>query len=86
MSGPVLNISVLFFGPARVLAGTPELRLVLDGPATIADALRELFAKYPKLLALDSSMRVALDEEYASREAVLVDGQTMALIPPVQGG
>jgi molybdopterin converting factor small subunit len=48
--------------------------------------LSRAFEAHPKLNALESSLKVALNEEITREDAELKDGDRVALLPPVVGG
>ncbi len=43
-------------------------------------------AMYPKLGAMATSVVIARNQEFTTRRQVLVDGDEVALLPPVSGG
>ncbi len=81
-----MKIAVLLFGPARILAKKDHLVLELKEGATVFHAMSLLKQKFPEFSNLDRYLRFAIDAEYVERNASLSEGQTLALIPPVQGG
>ena len=80
------RLKVLFFASCREAVGRRETSVVLDGPSTVAGLLDTLCREHPSLGPLSGSLQVAVNAEYASREARLHDGDEVALIPPVSGG
>lgn len=81
-----MKISILFFGTARLLAGREESTLDLALGATVGEAFATLVVGNSKLRELEKCLRFAVDMEYATPSTLLREGQTLALIPPVQGG
>ncbi len=81
-----MNITILLFGTARLLVGKQDLELEIPGNATVGEAFATLAGKHPKLQDLEKCLRFAVDMEYAEPSTRLKAGQTLALIPPVQGG
>jgi molybdopterin converting factor subunit 1 len=80
-------IQVRLFAMLRERAGRESVELQLDEGATVQDALDavgrrhdldELIARLPVV--------AAVNREYAGEESVLLDGDELALIPPVSGG
>ena len=80
------RLKVLFFASCREAAGLRETDVELDGPTTVAALLDTLCRAHPSLGPLSGSLQVAVNAEYASRDACLSDGDEVALIPPVSGG
>jgi molybdopterin synthase catalytic subunit len=84
--GELVHVRVSLFGPAVDAAGTDRLEFALGSPAVLGDLIGLLCAKYPRLAAAGSSLRYAVNEEYAGRDRPLADGDEVAVIPPVAGG
>ncbi|MGH9902286.1 MAG: molybdopterin converting factor subunit 1, partial [Pyrinomonadaceae bacterium] len=85
-SEPV-SVRVLFFGAAREAAGTDEMILHVNAPATAASAFEELLTRYPELRRFGASLLVAVNQEYARRTDLgLKEGDELAVFPPVSGG
>jgi molybdopterin synthase catalytic subunit len=81
-----LRVRVLFFGSAREIAGSSELELELNAPASAASALEEVLARYPELRRFGRSLLMAVNQEYAREDLEVRDGDELALFPPVSGG
>ena len=81
-----IKITALLFGQARETAGAAQLEIEVAPPATVAAAFAALVAAHPKLAAMERSLLFAVNEEYASREQALNDGDRLAVLPPVSGG
>jgi molybdopterin converting factor subunit 1 len=79
-----MTVTVLLFASYREKAGERARQLELPEGSTVRDAAREVeraFAGLPLQGAL-----CAVNEAYASPDAVLADGDTVAFFPPVSGG
>ena len=48
--------------------------------------LNQVYSQWPSLKDWDSSILISLDLDYVNREVEVVDGQVIALMPPLQGG
>ena len=81
-----MKVRILLFGPARLSVDQTELFLDLFPQARVCDAVNKLLRDYPPLQKLENCLRYAVDMEYVGLETSLCEGQTLALIPPVQGG
>jgi molybdopterin converting factor subunit 1 len=81
-----VKIRVLYFAVARELAGVHEEEIVIDEPASIADARRVIAARHPSLASTDVRLRVARNEAFADEHEALAEGDVLAIIPPVAGG
>ena len=76
-----MQVTVRLFAQLRERAGTNELSIELPDGARVQDALDQLGD-----LAGDLPVVMAVNREYADREALLSPGDELALIPPVSGG
>jgi molybdopterin converting factor small subunit len=81
-----MQITVLAFAAARDALGGASAGLELPAAATVATALALLTERHPALRPLVSSLRIAVDAEFASADTRLRAGATLALLPPVSGG
>lgn len=78
-------MKVLFFGAARDAAGHSEVDIVLKA-ATAAAAFEEVLEKFPQLRRFGRSLLFAVNQEYASADRQVRDGDELAVFPPVSGG
>ena len=76
-----MQVVVKLFAALRERAGAAERRLDLDDGATAGDVWRAL-----ELGEEPAGLLYAVNKEYAQRGRRLVDGDEVALIPPVSGG
>jgi molybdopterin synthase catalytic subunit len=81
-----VKITVQFFSFFRQLTGQNELPLDLPDSATVADALSQLYVKFPRLKDADKTALIAIGLELATRSTRLRDGDVLSLMPPLQGG
>ena len=82
----MIEINVLFLGPARDFAGVDDASLELPDHATIAELRTILADRHPGLVGAMATIRFAVNQEFADDETVLKSGDEVALIPPVSGG
>jgi molybdopterin synthase catalytic subunit len=85
-SVPAVRIRVRLFAIQRELAGAREVALDLPAGATVEAAWSALVARHPVLAPGRSSVRFAVNGEYAAPDTGLADGDEVAMIPPVSGG
>jgi molybdopterin converting factor subunit 1 len=85
-SGARLRIRIRLFAVQRELAGAREVLLELPVAATVEDAWAALVTRHPVLAPGGTSVRFAVNGEYAGADAQLADGDELAVIPPVSGG
>jgi len=82
----MMKVTVLFFSQLRDICGVEELDLEVAESSTVSSLLDSLYQKFEGLEKWDSRILVAADQEYVSRDAVVSQGQEIAIMPPVQGG
>ena len=81
-----IAVKVLFFGAARDVAGQTEVNLSLKGNATAANAFEQVLEKFPGLRRFGRSLLFAVNQEYATADREVHDGDELAVFPPVSGG
>ncbi len=81
-----MQVRVRFFGMLKEIAGREGEMLRLPEGARVADLLDQCASSAPNLKDYFSVIAVALNQEYSERDAVLHEGDEVALIPPVSGG
>ena len=82
-----MKIEVQLFSRLRDLAGGARLTFdELPDGATVGDALARVYAEHPALRDWDRHLLLAVGLEYVRREEVLRDGDSLSIMPPVQGG
>ena len=79
-----MNVNVLAFGIAKDIFGKSSINIEIDGETT-GGLKQTLERQYPRLKQLASYM-VAVNNEYASDDAILTEHDEIAIIPPVSGG
>ncbi len=80
-----MKVKTVFFALYRDLFGTDELELELPDRATVAD-LTSAVRRLAKGSALPDFLVVAVNQEYATPDRQLRDGDEVAFVPPVAGG
>lgn len=80
-----MKIQLLLFGITADIIGQKSMTLELKENATIGLLKEKILAENPKLENY-KSFSVAINMEYATDDALLKNGDTVALIPPVSGG
>jgi len=81
-----MRVRVLFFGMVKEMAGKSQEELNLPDGALIRDVLQHYEDRLPQLKGLRSSLAVAVNQQYASPDAVLKPDDEIAVLPPVSGG
>jgi molybdopterin synthase catalytic subunit len=81
-----VSVTALLFARLREQAGGERFPLELPAGATVADAYARLAGEHQGLNPDRGTVRAAVNQEFASWDAVLADGDEVAFIPPVSGG
>ena len=81
-----MRINVLFFAHVRDLVGLDRTVIELPDGASVQQAIDETVRLHPAIAPLRGRIAVALNERYQPPSALLNDGCTLGLIPPVSGG
>ena len=77
-------IQIQYFAQLRSFDGPDSLDLA-EG-TTVEDLLRRLFQLKPNLEVWNQHLLVAAQTEWVQRDYVVKPGDTISLMPPVQGG
>lgn len=81
-----MSVIVHFYSYFKELTGCAQTAEELVAGSTIADLLQKLFARFPKLVAMQNSTLIAVGVDYQDKGYVLQEGDEVSLFPPVQGG
>ncbi len=81
-----MTVRLLFFAVLRDIVGSDARQLWLEDGTTAGDVWQLLRARYTKLADYSQPPMIAINETYATPDAVLRDGDELAFIPPVAGG
>src|SRR5512134_2285595 len=81
-----MRVRVLLFAGLREALGHKELYVELCDDASLAELMAQLSAEHPGVAAYRGRLAISLNAEPARLEAVLRDGDEVALLPPVSGG
>jgi molybdopterin synthase sulfur carrier subunit len=81
-----MTLRLLFFSVLQDITGVAEMAFECAQGSCVGDLLSLLYQRWPELARWDGSLLVAMDHGYVRRDALLVDGAELAIMPPVQGG
>ena len=81
-------ITVKYFASLRSIAGKEEDQFNMGSETTLANLSREISKTAPKIgeMILDKKVMVSVNLDVASLEAIIRDGDEVALLPPFSGG
>lgn len=81
-----MSVSIHFYSYFRDLTGCEQTSETVAEGGTLADLLKIVFQRFPKLAAMERSMLVAVGVDYQPKAYILKNGDEVSLFPPVQGG
>ncbi len=79
-----MKIHVHFFAQAREMAQKNEEEVELKDGATVSDLFEILKFRVPTLRSVE--FKIAVHSEYVDNHHELLDGDEVAIIPPISGG
>jgi molybdopterin synthase sulfur carrier subunit len=82
----MVSVTVKAFGPLKDLLQNDELRIEVPSPCKGETAFEVLVARHPQLQQWKTSVRLAVNLEYASFNHILKHNDEISFIPPVSGG
>jgi molybdopterin converting factor small subunit len=81
-----MQVRVVLLASYRDLAGAAEVLVELPPEARAADAIAAVRGRSTRAALLPERPVIAVNQEYASLDVPLRDGDELALLPPVAGG
>lgn len=81
-----MKLNIRLFATLKDRAGTSQVSVNVNEPATVSDMLAAITNQYPVLGPALQSILVAVNQEYAERTQPVHSGDEIALFPPVSGG
>ena len=81
-----MKVRAEFYSRLKEIVGASALELSLPKNATVNDLFEQLKESHPKLQDFEKSMLFGLGVEFVDRNHPLNEGDTIAIMPPVQGG
>ena len=81
-----MNVRVLFFASLRERVKRSETAWTLADRATVATLWSALVDEFPQIEPMSGSVTFAVNREYVERDHALLEGDEVAIIPPVSGG
>jgi molybdopterin converting factor small subunit len=81
-----MKVRAEFYSRLKEIVGASALELSVPKNAIVNDLFEQLKGSYPKLRDFEKSMLFGVGVEFVDRNHPLNDGDTIAIMPPVQGG
>ncbi|HEX9346817.1 MAG TPA: MoaD/ThiS family protein [Gemmatimonadales bacterium] len=80
------KVSVRFFARYAELAGCDSSAVNVSTPATVGDVIARVREVFPGTQAMPPRPLAALNRRQVKHDAVVNDGDEVALLPPLSGG
>ncbi|NIR50819.1 molybdopterin converting factor subunit 1 [candidate division KSB1 bacterium] len=81
-----MKIKLRFFGQLRDLTKRDEIELEVQNKTTVGDLIWLVGERFPQLREHLKVVSFAVDNEYATKDSELKDGNEVGLLPPISGG
>ena len=81
-----MKIPIQLFASLKDAAKTSKIEVEIAENASVAQLLEAVARDFPALEKWLPHVRVAVNEEYATNDQIVREGDDIALIPPVSGG
>jgi len=81
-----MHVTVKLFARFKEAAGTGKLTTELPDNATAGDLVESLREKFDGLTLTAEQTILSVNQEFAAADAILQDGDEVAIFPPVSGG
>lgn len=81
-------VTVKFFAVLRKLTGREDILLPIRQPVTLKEVFDQIEIEIPKIKAIIKEGRalVAINQEMATEDSMVQDGDEIAMLPPFAGG
>jgi MoaD family protein len=82
----VIKVRAELYSRLKEIIDASVIELSLPENATVNSLFEQLKKRYPELRDFDKSVLFGIGVEFVDRDRELKDGDTIAIMPPVQGG
>ncbi len=80
-----MRLNLICYGITKDITGAFNTVVEVNGALTVAELKKVLREKFPDFVKL-TSLRIAVNSEYAAEDMILTEKDEVVLIPPVSGG
>jgi molybdopterin converting factor small subunit len=81
-----MKIIINAFSAVKTACGFQEKQIECAEGSSVHDIIEKLFLEYAALAKMKGKLLFAVNEEYCHEKKVLIDGDRLAIFPPVSGG
>ncbi len=81
-----MKIRIKAFASIREACGFNEKEMTVSDGIRVREVMNGLRKSHPSLRDLNGTLLFAINETYCQTDAVLADGDILAIFPPVSGG
>jgi len=81
-----VQVRLLFFASIKDIVGARQIDLDVPQGTTVGDLLSHLEGSYPRMRDYRRVLLTSVNEDYASPETSVSEGDEVAIFPPVSGG
>ena len=82
----MIRVRAEFYSVVKEIVDASAFELSLPKNATVNDLFEHLKKSYPKLRDFEKSILFGIGVEFVDRNHELKNGDTVSIMPPVQGG
>jgi molybdopterin synthase catalytic subunit len=82
----MIQVKVRLFATLRQQAGWAEQTVSAPDGCTLGELMALLSQNWPNLTLIGRTIYAAVNQNYAKSDRVLVNGDEVAIFPPVSGG
>ena len=82
----MIKVRAEFYSRLKEIVDASVIELSLPENASVNDLFEQLRKRYSKLGDFDKSVLFGIGVEFVDRNHELSDGDTVSIMPPVQGG
>ena len=86
ISSNKVQVRLLFFASIQDIVGARRIDVDIPSGSTVGVLLATLEQRYPRIAGYRSVLLTSVNEEYASSDTTIADGDEVAIFPPVSGG
>lgn len=79
-----MNVQVLFFGATADIAGSRCVNVEMPLESKASDIFQGIVAKYPQLHG--HRLHISINQQYATGDEIVRDGDELAIFTAVSGG